>query len=175
VPVAKTWTAGLQVVNGWNNVVDNNGGVTIGLTSVLTKPKYAWAVNYYTGAGEREYAEGLPQSLRHHGHAYSHEQIKRLCELRLRAKPKFRPRSALARGVSVITPEPNRRTGREWPLPHADRSLQSPHWSAASSTSMTIRDFSTGTTQALKEFTATYEYKWLEGLLTRAEYRRDWS
>jgi hypothetical protein len=35
--------------------------------------------------------------------------------------------------------------------------------------------YSTGTTQAIKEFTATYEYKWLAGLLTRAEYRRDWS
>jgi hypothetical protein len=32
-----------------------------------------------------------------------------------------------------------------------------------------------GTTQALKEFTGTYEYKVGEGLLTRFEYRRDWS
>ena len=32
-----------------------------------------------------------------------------------------------------------------------------------------------GTSQALKEFTGTYEYKFGEGLLTRVEYRRDWS
>ena len=32
-----------------------------------------------------------------------------------------------------------------------------------------------GTTQALKEFTGTYEYKVVDGLLTRLEYRRDWS
>jgi Putative beta-barrel porin-2, OmpL-like. bbp2 len=32
-----------------------------------------------------------------------------------------------------------------------------------------------GTTQALKEFTGTYEYKVADGLLTRLEYRRDWS
>ena len=32
-----------------------------------------------------------------------------------------------------------------------------------------------GTTQALKEFTGTYEYKFGEGFLVRAEYRRDWS
>ena len=31
MPVTKTWTAGVQVVNGWNNVTDNNGGVTVGL------------------------------------------------------------------------------------------------------------------------------------------------
>jgi len=32
-----------------------------------------------------------------------------------------------------------------------------------------------GTTQALKEFTGTYEYKFGEGFLTRLEFRRDWS
>jgi hypothetical protein len=32
-----------------------------------------------------------------------------------------------------------------------------------------------GTAQALKEFTGTYDYKVGEGLLTRLEYRRDWS
>ncbi|WP_158792279.1 outer membrane beta-barrel protein [Granulicella sp. L60] len=32
-----------------------------------------------------------------------------------------------------------------------------------------------GTTQALKEFTGTYEYKFGEGFLTRVEYRNDWS
>jgi hypothetical protein len=35
--------------------------------------------------------------------------------------------------------------------------------------------YSTGANQDLKEGTATYEYKWAEGLLTRIEYRRDWS
>lgn len=32
-----------------------------------------------------------------------------------------------------------------------------------------------GKSQALKEFTGTYEYKVADGLLTRLEYRRDWS
>ncbi len=32
-----------------------------------------------------------------------------------------------------------------------------------------------GTTQALKEFTGTYEYRFGEGFLTRVEYRRVWS
>jgi len=32
-----------------------------------------------------------------------------------------------------------------------------------------------GTSQALKEFTGTYEYKFGEGFLSRVEYRRDWS
>jgi hypothetical protein len=32
-----------------------------------------------------------------------------------------------------------------------------------------------GTTQALKEFTGTYEFKVADGLLSRVEYRRDWT
>jgi hypothetical protein len=35
--------------------------------------------------------------------------------------------------------------------------------------------YMSGTTQHLQEFTGTYEYKWMEGLLTRVEYRHDWS
>ena len=35
--------------------------------------------------------------------------------------------------------------------------------------------FMTGTTQNLQEVTATYEYKWAAGLLSRVEYRDDWS
>jgi hypothetical protein len=35
--------------------------------------------------------------------------------------------------------------------------------------------FQTGTVQHVQEFTATYEYKWVEGLLTRVEYRGDFS
>ena len=35
--------------------------------------------------------------------------------------------------------------------------------------------FQTGTKQNVQEFTGTYEYKWLEGLLTRVEYRGDFS
>jgi predicted porin len=35
--------------------------------------------------------------------------------------------------------------------------------------------FITGQTQALNSFTLTGEYKWVDGLLSRLEYRRDWS
>ena len=173
VPVTKTWTAGLQVVNGWNNIVDNNGGVTIGLTSVLTKPKYGWAVNYYTG----------PEN------ANTQKGYRNLFDTTLTLTPTSKLSAYVnydygqnripstvsdSSGGSVITPE------------------QSPHWQGvafAARGQVTPKSalvgrfeyfddnqgFSTGTTQALKEFTATYEYKWLEGLMTRAEYRRDWS
>ena len=35
--------------------------------------------------------------------------------------------------------------------------------------------FETGTAQHVLEFTGTYEYKWIEGLMARLEYRGDFS
>ena len=67
MPVTKSWTAGVQVVNGWNNVTDNNGGVTIGLTSSLVKPKFTWNIELLHRAGKHvQHAEGLSQPDRHH-------------------------------------------------------------------------------------------------------------
>ncbi|MEO6982964.1 MAG: outer membrane beta-barrel protein, partial [Edaphobacter sp.] len=36
MPITKSFTGGVQVVNGWNNFSDNNSGKTIGLTGVYT-------------------------------------------------------------------------------------------------------------------------------------------
>jgi hypothetical protein len=169
LPVTKTWTAGLQVVNGWNNVVDNNGGVTIGLTSAYTKPKYAWALNYYTGPENTDTQKGY----------------RNLIDTTLTLTPtaKFsaylnydygQNHSPYAYTDGMIYPE------------------HSPHWQGVAVAAREQispkgaivgrfeyfddnQGFSTGTAQAVKEFTGTYEYKWLSGLLTRVEYRRDWS
>lgn len=48
-PVTKEWTVGVQVVNAWNTVWGSHNMSNVGLTSLLTKPKYIWAVNYYGG------------------------------------------------------------------------------------------------------------------------------
>lgn len=49
MPLSKTFTAGFQLVNGWNNIEDNNSGKTMGFTGALVKPKYSLFGNYYTG------------------------------------------------------------------------------------------------------------------------------
>jgi len=57
------------------------------------------------------------------------------------------------------------------------------HWQATSKWAFTPRiewmddqnGFTTGTPQNIREFTLTGEYKMLEGLEWRAEYRHDWS
>jgi len=170
LPVTKTWTAGLQVVNGWNNDVDNNGGVTIGLTSLLTKPKYIWAVNYYTGPENFQTQKGYRNLID--------------STLTLNPSPKFSAYVNYDYGQNHI---PATGVGTE-----EETSEASPHWQGVAFAARgqatpkaafvgrfeyfdDNQGFSTGTMQAVKEFTATYEYKWLSGLLTRAEYRRDWS
>ncbi len=49
MPVSKTETIGVQLVNGWNTITQDTGGVTVGLTSALVEPKYTWNLNVYTG------------------------------------------------------------------------------------------------------------------------------
>lgn len=164
-PVAKTWTAGLQVVNGWNNVVNNNGGVTIGLTSAYVMPKYTWTLNYYTGPGNTDTQKGYRN---------------------------------LIDTTVLLTPNAkfNAYIDYDYGQDHVPATTEipasSPHWQGiavaahdqfAAKQAVTGRieyfddnqGFSTGDRQAIKEFTATYEYKWMSGLLSRAEYRRDWS
>ncbi len=163
-PFTKTWTAGLQVVNGWNNVVDNNGGVTIGLTSAYTKPKYTWDLNYYTGPENTD----------------TQKEYRNLIDTTLLLTP-----------TAKLNAYINYDYGQNH-IPAKDGGPSSPHWQGIAfaaheqvnaKTAFAGRfeyfddnqGFSTGTRQAIKEFTGTYEYKWMSGLLTRAEYRRDWS
>jgi Putative beta-barrel porin-2, OmpL-like. bbp2 len=48
-PVNKTWTTGFQLINGWNNVDDLNGGKTLGFTNSFALGKVTIANNYYVG------------------------------------------------------------------------------------------------------------------------------
>ena len=164
VPVTKTWTAGAQVVNGWNNVVDNNGGVTIGLTSVLTKPKYGWALNYYTGPENTDTQKGY----------------RNLIDTTMTLTP-----------TSKISAYINYDYGQNRASDQNNGPTTSLHWQGVAvaargqvtgKSALAARyeyyddqGFETGIAQDVQEFTATYEYKWLAGLLARAEFRRDWS
>src|SRR6266700_3790214 len=49
MPMGKVFTGGFQIVNGWNNVEDNNSGKTIGVTGTFATKKVTWSNVYYTG------------------------------------------------------------------------------------------------------------------------------
>jgi hypothetical protein len=173
LPVTKTWTAGFQLVNGWNNVVDNNGGVTFGFTSALVKPKYTWNFNYYTGPENFDTQKGYRNLID--------------TTLLLTPNAKFNAYVNYDYGQNKIAGQPAI-PSEEQPATKSD----SPHWQgvAVSARGQVTgnaaligrfeyfydnQGYQTGTKQKLKEFTGTYEYKWPVGLLMRAEYRRDWS
>ena len=173
LPVSKTETIGVQVVNGWNNISKTNGGVTIGLTSAYVKPKYTWNVNYYVGPENPNTQKGY----------------RNLIDTTLLLTPtsKFSAYINYDYGQNrdaIVAAN----AGQS----HNDNLLN--HWQGGA---LAVREqvtgksalaarfeyfadpqgFQTGTGigQDVKEGTATYEYKWAEGLLARLEYRRDWS
>lgn len=164
-PFTKTWTAGLQLVNGWNNVVANNGGLTVGLTSALTKPKYAWDLNVYTGPQNVDTQKGYRNLLD--------------TTLLLTPTAKFNAYLNYDYGQNR-TPAS---TGAAASSDHWSGVALAAHEQVTGKVALSARyeyfadnqGFSTGAAQDLQEATATWEYKWAEGLLSRVEYRRDWS
>jgi hypothetical protein len=170
LPATKTWTVGAQVVNGWNNVSSNNGGVTIGLTSSLVKPKYTWNTNYYVGPSNTDTQNGYRNLID--------------TTLLLTPSAKFNFYANYDYGQNRFTANYFSPTSKE----------DDPHWQgiAASARGQVTANaalvgryeyfyddqgFATAFTskQTLQEFTGTYEYKWPVGLLMRTEYRYDWS
>ena len=47
--ITKSFVVGAQVINGWNDVVNNTHGHTIGLTSTLTTKYFNWTETYLMG------------------------------------------------------------------------------------------------------------------------------
>jgi hypothetical protein len=167
-PLTKAETVGVQVVNGWNNVIANNGGVTIGLTSAYVKPKYTWNLNYYTGPSNTNTQKGY----------------RNLFDSTLVLTPTAKFSAYLNYDYG------QNRDAIATVYPYGDKLLK--HWQGAAVAAREqltaknavagrfeyfadLNGLPTGVRQDVKEFTATYEYKWVEGLLGRLEYRRDWS
>jgi len=164
LPVGKD-TIGFQAVNGWNNVTKSNGGVTIGLTNALVLPKASWFVNYYTG----------PEN------ANTQKGYRNLFDSTLLLTPssKFNAYINYDYGQNRDAPVAQ---GGDGKLIHWQGVAFAAHVAAGGTNSLTgryeyFKDYQgvTGQAQNLQEFTGTYEHKWAEGLLTRVEYRRDWS
>ncbi len=164
-PVTSSWTAGLQVVNGWNNVVDNNGGVTLGLTSNFTKPKYGWAFNYYTGPENTDTQKGYRNLID------TTVTLTPSSKLSAYINYDYLQNHTSAAGKAFSASE------------HLQGIAIAARRSVVGQSSLAGRfeyfndneGFATGTVQTMKEFTGTYEYKWAAGLLSRIEYRHDWS
>jgi hypothetical protein len=165
IPVSKTETIGFQLVNGWNNVSKSNGGVTGGFTSAYVKPKYTWNVNYYVGPENSNTAYG----------------IRNLVDTTLLLTPnaKFNAYINYDYGANQDAKEAQGDNKvKTWQgVAFALRGQTTAKTAiAARGEYFTDPDgVQTGTAQHLYEGTGTFEYKWVEGLLARVEYRGDFS
>lgn len=166
MPVSKSETVGLQVVNGWNNITKSTGGVTVGLTSAFAQPKYTWSANFYTGP-ENTDAQ----------HAY-----RNLFDTTVLFTPTSKLNWYLNYDLGFNNDSISKGMGDNVNS-HWQGVAVAAHEQITSKIAGALRaeifndaqGYSTGTPQTLKEFTGTYEYKWKHGLISRAEYRHDWS
>jgi hypothetical protein len=167
MPVSKVDTVGVQVVNGWNNVTASNGGVTIGLTNALVKPKYSWFVNYYTGPSNFNTQKGY----------------RNLIDTTLLLTPSSKFSAYINYDYGQNRSHFDTGEGIDTSLNHWQGVAFAARGQATSTSAFAGRyeyfkdanGYSTGTAQTVQEFTGTYEYKWAAGLLSRVEIRKDWS
>ena len=160
-PVTNYWTAGFQLVNGWNNIEDNNSGKTIGLTSALTGKKVALYNSYYAGPEKTGSNEG-----------YRHF-IDSVLTLNPSDKANFYVNYDYGVDKKGFGAEKNAFYGLGIAGHFVANSWFSvtPRWEIYNDGGGLI----TGQVQRLQSFTWTAEAKMAKGFLTRAEYRRDWS
>ena len=154
------FTGGFHLVNGWNNVVDNNSGKTVGLTGALDLGMGTWYANYYAGPENSGTNTGwthlidttlvlTPVSQVSAYLNYDYGQSR---------SPDFAAWQAFAAAIRFQATD-------NWAFTPRGEWFQDRQGSRSGSGIPTI----------IKEVTFTGEYKLAEGLLWRAEYRRDWS
>ncbi len=161
MPLGGHFSAGVHLANGWNNVEDNNSGKTVGLIGTITTSKFTWTHTYHVGPEK----PGTNQGYRH------------LYDTTLLLTPLERANLYLNFDYGVDQGLPGSPDSRWVGVAGAARFWVT-RWFAVAPRLEWFNDadgFATGTAQKLKEFTLTGEFKWAQGVLTRLEYRRDWS
>jgi hypothetical protein len=159
-PVGEHFTGGFQLVNGWNNVKDNNSGKTLGFTGAYAFKKGTWSNNYYVG----------PET------DHTNKGWRNLYDT-----------TVLVNATDKLSTYINFDYGRnksfdgvatQWAgIAGAMRYAISPKAAIAGRLEYfnDIDGFSTGVQQKLSEFTVTGEYKLAGWLMSRLEFRSDFS
>ncbi|MEO8049316.1 MAG: porin [Acidobacteriota bacterium] len=160
LPVGSHFTGGFQVVNGWNNVEDNNTGKTMGFVGNFTSSKVSWANDYYTGPENTGTNKGWRN-------LYDTTVL-------------FTPSSKFNAYLNFDYAKQNNGDGTSsiWTGIAGAAKFQLNDKFAITPRLEWFNDHnggSTGTAQAVKEFTITAEAKAAQGVLARLEYRYDWS
>jgi len=160
-PIGPHITAGVAVVNGWNNVYPINRGKTLGLTFAYAWKNATWTSNYYGGPENA----GTTQGWRN---LYDTEVL-----VNASSTTSFYVNFDYGRNSPYGTTLAQHWTG----VAGAARHALGKQFAVAGRLEWfdDADGFSTGTAQSVKEATLTGEYKPNPWLLLRAEFRNDWS
>lgn len=165
------FTGGFQLVNGWNEVEDVNSGKTLGFVGNITTSKISWMNNFYTG----------PENVG------TNTGWRNLYDTTVLFTPtgKFNAYVNFDYGQNKTGSGKSEATAKWYGVAFAGKFQMNDHNAITPRYEwFKDRDNNQGTglicvagkeCDAIQEFTLTYEYKWTKGLLTRLEYRRDWT
>ena len=162
-PIGKYFTGGIQIINGWDDTEDNNTGKSIGLVGNFVWKKFAWNNDDYFGPENPGTDKGLRNLFDTALVLTPNDRINAYINFDYVHNNSYPDGVRLSQSwVDVVAAAKYQITGKMAFTPRIE-------W-------LDDRDaFATGRSQTMKEFTLTYEYKWVEGLLSRLEYRHDWS
>jgi hypothetical protein len=158
IPVNKTFSAGVQLVNGWNSVGDNNSLETVGLVGIVTTKKVVFTNTFYTGPQK----EGLVTAYRN------------LIDSVVVITPN--DKSTYYLNFDYGNDKQTGGVRQKWAGVAAAGRFQLTKLFALAPRAEVYTDFdgfNTGVPQTVKEVTVTGEMKLHEGLLARLEYRHD--
>jgi len=158
-PVGEHFTGGVQLVQGWNATYDNNKGKTVGLTGSYNWKKATWSNVYYVGQ-EKTALSGVR-------HLYDTTIL-------------MNPTDKISTYINFDYAQdkiPGAGTVKWSGIAAAARFALGKKAAFAPRVEYfkDIDGFATGTAQALKEITLTGEYKLAPWLISRLEFRNDWS
>jgi hypothetical protein len=168
--LSPTLVIGVQVMNGWNDVSNDTGGQTLGLTATYTKKLFNWTETFLVGP-EPVFLSSLTEPM-----AVRPKKVSQLID----SVVKLTPTTRLNAYVETIYGEEKNVLGRDsWygiagavALPISARWSISPRWEFYNDAT----GATTGLAQKLQEVTATLQYQPpVRGLLLRAEIRDDFS
>jgi hypothetical protein len=159
-PVGSHFTGSFQVVNGWNNVEPINSGKTYGFTGAYAWKKVTWNNNYYVGPEHPGTTTGWRNLYDTSVAVNQTDNFTWYVNFDYAHDKNVGPGSAQWAGLAGAA---RYAIGKKYAI----------------ATRLEFFDdangLATGTAQTVKEYTLTGEYKINGWLMTRTEFRTDWS
>jgi hypothetical protein len=159
-PIGAHFTGSFQVVNGWNNVEPINSGKTYGFTGAYAWKKVTWSNNYYVGPEHFHTTVGWRNLYDTSIAVNQTDNLTWYVNYDYGRDKNVGPGAEQWTGIAAAA---RYAVGRKYAVAARLEWFDDKN------------GFTTGTAQTVNEFTLTSEYKFSSWLMSRAEFRTDWS